>query len=292
MNQYMIERFFDTAMERHRIFLRRTEGQQWPWTEDRIFQEGRFCNVYRELDKTTQWFARFIRPLSTNPRKQLLNTVIFRWFNRIETGGALLDEQLFYGEGDVGGGYPGWELQCALSTLDLVRPVVTGAYVIKTPDDMNKLQGVCWCIENFHQFLDNTIGPNMDMYQEQSLENVWRWLCDCAYLGPFMAYEIVSDLQYMSMRDAPDILTWANPGPGAQRGLNRLAQKAPSASMRRELAISAMRHLREHRLARDLEELSGIVVTMREIEHWLCEFDKYERVRHGGRTKQKYRRPE
>jgi hypothetical protein len=42
-------------------------------------------------------------------------------------------------------------------------------------------------------------------------------------LGPFLAYEIVTDLRFTALlENAPDIMTWANPGPGAKRGITRL----------------------------------------------------------------------
>ena len=59
------DRFFLYARERYRIHLRR-EGKMskdWTealpksgrWTNDRILQQFRFCNVFREDDKTTKF---------------------------------------------------------------------------------------------------------------------------------------------------------------------------------------------------------------------------------------------
>ena len=50
-----IERFFYYINERHMMYLRRKNGVQYPWTSDAILTEYSFCNVYRELDRVTEW---------------------------------------------------------------------------------------------------------------------------------------------------------------------------------------------------------------------------------------------
>ena len=100
-----------------------------------------------------------------------------------------------------------------------------------------------------------------------------------------MAYEVVTDLRHTKwLNNAPDIMTWANPGPGAKRGLNRIHGRELTQSVTREQQIQEMRDL--------LELLNGkpLSLEMRDIEHCLCEFDKYERVRLGqGKPRAKYK---
>lgn len=103
-----------------------------------------------------------------------------------------------------------------------------------------------------------------------------------------MAYEIVTDMRHTRLlEDATDIYTWANPGPGAKRGLRRLGlPSTPDAK-----AITSMRGLLERHVYiaeqfddkdADGAELSNLpMVEMRDIEHSLCEFDKYCRVKFG-----------
>jgi hypothetical protein len=102
-----------------------------------------------------------------------------------------------------------------------------------------------------------------------------------------MAYEVICDLRYTwVLRNASDKLTWSNPGPGAKRGLNRL--------LGRDLKHSS----------RDYQEQSKQILTvlqqrlgntmpsfeMREVEHGLCEYDKYCRALNSdGQMKRKYR---
>ena len=46
-----VEAFFDFCRERERIRILRESGAPAPWSEDPIFQQGRFLNVFREAAK-------------------------------------------------------------------------------------------------------------------------------------------------------------------------------------------------------------------------------------------------
>ena len=86
-----IQRFFWWIEERHRIFLSKEAGlPRGKWTDDEILKTYRFTNPFRENDKTTVWFRENMRePLKDSP-EVLMATVIFRWFNLIETGLSLI----------------------------------------------------------------------------------------------------------------------------------------------------------------------------------------------------------
>jgi len=109
--------------------------------------------------------------------------------------------------------------------------------------------------------------------------------------GPFLRYEVITDLRHTRyLCNADDIMTWANAGPGAMRGANRIcgvySKYAPN-PYRQEQYIQIMRYLLEvstKNLPSDFHQME-----MRDIEHSLCEFDKYERARlHEGRLRAHY----
>jgi hypothetical protein len=84
----------------------------------------------------------------------------------------------------------------------------------------------------------------------------------------------------------PAARAWAHAGPGAKRGLNRLLGNPAKAPMRDAAALMWMRLL-----LRDIGPKWPYKpeLEMREIEHSLCEFDKYERARLGeGRPRATY----
>jgi len=274
MQEESVERFFYWIHERIRIQKRKDRGDLWPWTGDPILQQYKFTNAYREQDKTTVWFREKIRdPLSWQPEVYMA-TVIFRWFNLIETGETLLKHNL----------HIDWDPEKAYAVIVPQKQWITGAYMIKSPTAMNKVRGLCQAITDVwgdrERFITKCPWP--------SLREMTEFLQGYPFLGPFLAYEIATDLRhtFCGMR-AFDIETWANAGPGAMRGLNRIHD--------RELNYTS----KKHDWCAEMRELLGISRTrhsldfeLREIEHSLCEFDKYERVRLGqGAPRSKYSPP-
>jgi len=327
-----IERFFAYAAERHAIYLRRQMGiPKGQLTDDIILRTYRFCNVFRELDTTTIWLRENVRdPLRAKP-EVLLATALFRWFNRVQTGEAIFSQTCMIPESPRS--YTVWEqfletgdivpLKTAIIAFCGAGPYVTGSYIIKTPDGRSKLDGVLWCVREFSRSSHTLLGQSSDWRSAAdqclasggtvSLRDMWRWLLSHTFLGPFMAYEIVSDLRYTDLLcNAPDILTWANPGPGAIRGLNRIAGRPLDSVSAKDIWNEEMQNLLRISYSsvywprwngQAYESATGMpsdadpwqpdswpVWDMRTVEHTLCEFDKYERVRLGqGAPRQKFR---
>jgi 5-hmdU DNA kinase, helical domain len=107
----------------------------------------------------------------------------------------------------------------------------------------------------------------------------------------FMAYEVISDLRWACLRDAPDVMTWANAGPGAVRGLHRVFGRPADQPLSQDQALVEMCGL----LDKSPDHLGEHVppLEMRDVEHSLCEFDRYQRAKQG-RVKglERYRPPE
>ena len=261
MQEESIERFFYWVDERTKIQERKDRGDPWPWTDDPILREYKFTNAYRERDKTTVWFRENIRdPLQYEPEVYMA-TVIFRWFNLIETGETLIKHNL----------HIDWDKEKAIKAILPQGKWITGAYMIKSPTSMNKVRGICETIDNVwrdrKKFLDKCPWP--------SLEKMNGFLEGYPFLGPFLAYELVTDLRHTFVGFAAnDVLSWANAGPGAMRGLNRIHGRDLNFTSKRHDWCSEMRELLKLSWMRE-----GLDFELREIEHSLCEYDKYERVR-------------
>ena len=270
----MEERFFSWIIRRTRIQLRKDEGLPWPWTEDKILQEFKFTNAFREKDKTTVWFRENIRDPLKNSPDVYMATVIFRWFNLIETGQELMAHRL----------HINWDPEKAYKIIIPLDKWITGAYMVKSPTGKNKVRGVCETITTVW----NDRRKFLSKHPFPSLQNMCTFLEGYPFLGPFLAYELVTDLRHTYLGwDAPDINTWANAGPGAMRGLNRIHDRPLDFTSKRHDWCKEMQDL----LAISKGNLPTYVPTleMRDIEHSLCEFDKYERVRLGqGRPRSKY----
>ena len=297
--------FIEFARKRHEIYLRRQEKMPKPWTDDPILRQYSFTNVFRELDKTTIWYRENVREPYDGNFKVFMATILFRWFNRIETCEALFRQAdmvcegatvaEYYLDGHVGIS----DLKRAILAARGMGPYTTGAYIITSPAGMNKLDGVLHCVDAIYRrqgiWRDFFEGP-LRLHRSRSLHQTWESLKEEKHMGPFMAYEIVTDLRHTYLlQDAPDIMSWANPGPGAKRGLMRIMNKeithrGEKILFNNKQCIDMMRvimsNINEHGL---VENGFWPRWEMRDVEHTLCEFDKYERVRTGlGRPRSTY----
>ncbi len=269
--------------ERHAIYCRKEQGKPMPWTNDKILQTFRFCNVYRELDTTTIWIRRNWRePMRDSPHLwfamlvsrmiNLPNTMVHltahcglpeatkKWCDKAERQLAQLvsNGEKIYGSAYImtAGGMSGPKYRF---TMKCLRAAVK-----------NPLQFATW----------------------NSLEEMWTKLRELPGCGNFIAYEIATDLRwtrYYQPEALSDHLSWGNPGPGAVRGINRIINKDKDKPIgRREDYIKVMAHLTE--IANALPQLKHMPrFEVRDIEHSLCETDKMLRVKNGeGRPKQLY----
>lgn len=325
-------RFFAYARERHAVHLRRVAEIPRPWTEDSVLASYKFVNVFRELDATTRWFARNVRGPMRDELEVLLATVVFRWFTRVEVGEALFLQR------DMFDGRSAFEEFVATGSTDPMRravvamcgrgPYVTGAYFVTSPKGMTKLDGMLWCVKNFNETEQTGFGYStweshprhwrdvahlLASNNEIPLHATWNWLRRFPFQGPFHAYEVVTDLRHTALHaSASDVDRWANPGPGAVRGLNRIHGRDVGAPLRKEQAVEEMAELlaasrrpkfwpqtappRRHEEAQRVRTYGYTLLEscltlgewprweMREVEHTLCEFDKYERTRTGQGT--------
>lgn len=276
--------FFEFCRERELVRVKKESGEPPPWTEDVVLRQFRFCNVHREDDRTTRWFRDNIRRKMRNQPDVLFATVAFRWFNRIETGMALRDILIL-----------NWNPEVArrrLGELAARGPVVTGAYVIKTPTGRTKGDGIVDCLQKFRQrhmerILRYLRGPN------PTLQGTWVQLMEVPYLGPFMAYEIVTDLYHTRLLErAPDIFSWANPGPGCTRGLGWIVANDPTKFRYPSPKGQDLLHHMRNILAASGDPANWPLEwqpwDMRTVEHTLCEFDKWQRGRQGETLKRRY----
>ncbi len=84
-----VDAFFDFCRRRERIRLLRESGAPAPWTDDPIFERGRFLNVFREDDRGSKAILRFAAPLADD-LPALVGAMFFaRWCNRASTLDAL-----------------------------------------------------------------------------------------------------------------------------------------------------------------------------------------------------------
>jgi len=269
INIKRVDDFNRFMVERHNIFIKKEiNNDPYPWSNDAILTDYSFCNVYRELDRVTIWIRENWRePYADHPNLPFAMAVA-RQINWPDT----LQEIGFPTE---------WRPQHVKNIMQdrmaNKQKVYTGAYMLTGTLGGTKIE----------QTVDKILTPLYANFpcDFSSIENSWKSFLPYAGFSDFMSYEVVTDLRHTKwLKDAPDIMTWANPGPGAMRGLNRIFGRPLDSKQKKPLFIQEMRDL----LA--LLNNEPLPLEMRDIEHCLCEFDKYERARLGqGRPRAKYK---
>lgn len=286
----LLEPYFYWINERHSIYLKKQAGEKFPWTSDPILSEYSFCNVFRELDRVTIWLRQNWRePYADHPNLWFA-MVIARHFNWPPSL-----QEISFPDFKTDDEFEEWK-ETAIVALEKRQQeghkIYTGAYMIRADaalPDQSKIRYsfnlVLTPVWNSWKAIAND--PKKTPFT--SIENATELLSTFYGFGGFTAFETMTDLRHTKyLCNAHDIYTFANPGPGAVRGLNRVFGRPYKEMVNRKQAIAEMQFL----LAQAPKYLAKHIpqpIEMREIENALCECDKFLRVKNGeGRPRAKF----
>jgi hypothetical protein len=290
LNESGIKRYFQFVNERHAVYIRRGRGDEWPWTKDRILQEYFFTNIYRELDTGTIYCRTKIREPYANHPELFFNIALYRTYNLIGTY-----EEIGY----VNNFDPDHIKEILRSRKDSGNKVFTGSHMITGTGGGGR--------DKISMAVDLWLTPLWDNRhiivptKKDTLQSAFKRLIRCNGYGPFIGYEIITDLRHTRyLRHASDIMTWANPGNGAMRGVKRLYGifvhhldpefKTKNINLPEEIYVDCMQMLLT--MSPSYLEYWMPSMEIRDIEHSLCEWDKYERIRlQEGKMRRKFTPP-
>jgi hypothetical protein len=259
---------FAWIKERHSIYTRRKAGQKKPWTEDEILLNYRFCNVYRELDKVTIWITNNWRKPYENDPGVWFAMMVSRLVNWPDTLAVI--------------GYPSpWNRKAFVDGIKSragLGKAYGSAYIVSTngrimDKDSYLADHVCQPMWDQRDKLRPTNNDTLDSFHKR--------LMKCNGMGSFMAAQVVADVKYTPwLKNAKDWHTWAAPGPGSMRGLNRVMDRPIDATWP---GMSWQNQLVELKTVIDaLAEKEGMPpIHGQDLQNCLCEWDKYERTRLG-----------
>jgi len=289
MKRKLLSLFVYWISERHNIFLKKENKEPWPWTADPIFQEYKFTNPFRQNDRVTR---ELLKVYGKGDCEELIfkKIIIFRMFNWPLTYDILNFRGLIYK----------WNTPKAITVLKDYKKkgnkVFTGAYIISNKGERKpKVDSICEAIAKIVKSRKKII---KELKHKNTLRDGVEILSRYSFVGQFIGYELVTDLRHTKILcNAKDIYTWANPGPGAKRGIHRILYGLERGTLPSEVRSSNIDYQSEM-----LGLLSYINMNkklliirknntfeMRDVEHSLCEFDKYCRVKFGeGRPRSKY----
>jgi len=266
--------------ERQAIYERRMAGEPKPWTQDPILRDYRFTNVDRELDTVTQWIRKNIRQLYMRDPALWFNLAIARFINWPDTLKEL-------------GYFHRWEparfTEVMAARQANGQKCYTGAYMVR-----GDVQGG---LATKHEYLAHKVFTPLWAAREDvamvlgrnSLEEAQTYLVKFFGMGGFMVDQILTDLKYTPvLRHATDWNSFCFAGPGAMRGLNRLAGRPLKSTVSQQQALEEIQVLYAEGLSLGMHNVvPNYEIHM--IENILCECDKHLRVKNGeGRPRSRY----
>ena len=247
----MFNEFWRFVTERQAVYHRRTVLKQpLPWTKDPILANYHFTNVYREQDIGTVWFAGWARGRSAG--EVLWGSLLYRPINRVSTFERL-------------GGIPdfGQYREWLERLVRLDRPIFTGRH---------QTRGLAQYIR-----MVNNMGVDFDLFSPEVLaasspETVMKVLMSVDGIGGFFAFQIYLDLvEAKALPFGED--AYARIGQGSEAGLRLLY---PLARRRDYLRLVDELRVGQHDVITGLGlVLLGPPLTLKNVEHSLCEFSKY-----------------
>jgi len=280
---------------RHEAAERRMAGLPHPWTDDPVVAGYRFTNVFRALDRTTQYLIREVAyprdrrvtrvgHEAIDAKDDLFRLAMFQPFNKIDTWRAITggtDDLDPYEENPRVDTYDRVRFGRFLAKLRGYMSIYTTAYFIPPTGalgtqvkHLGHARIIQWMIRE--RVFDRLL-------KCRSIEEAAAVYASVPTVGPFLSYQMAVSASYL-----PSSRGWAEDdfdrlGPGALNGMLKLFVGNRDVLKRVAVAdlFRAVRDAREpecRRLGLTPPTLFGRAMTLVDLEHALCENDKYTRV--------------
>lgn len=272
-------------VERESIRKKKEAGEFRPWTKDVILDAFKFTNVHRVNDRTTRELMKIYQKWARDAADEvvLLHCGIYRYFGTHEFAHDI------GWTSTITKGFFRHVALVAKTRAAAGQRVFTGAYVVTNGGRSEPKENVVVGYLDRLWFCADLVVKAMRA--TGSWEAGYHELTKLEGFGGkgFMAKEVLQD--YLLCRPGAwckDREAWSPMGPGARRGMNRLAGRHVDAPGNEVYFIG---QLVEARVLVNLGLIgTGIKpLTAHDVQFCLCEFDKYERTRLGeGRPRSRY----
>ncbi|ESK89922.1 uncharacterized protein Moror_770 [Moniliophthora roreri MCA 2997] len=274
--------FWHWCAERKAIDDRRRAGESYPWTEDKYLQQYYFCNPYRVLDRGCQFLVReVIEKGSQEPQEIIFRILLYDIFTRIETY-EMLEERL---------GPLTWKKYRRQAYVKVLRDAYAGGMPLYTPAFMKILPGKRENFYNHLEVLERIMNDDLASRMQNAKDpaELHTYLLTLPGMGAFTSYQLLLNLSYSSLYkfSANDYVV---PCVGSSSGLVKLFGKSVKEARKSNRQIDAlimkwmMETQDEHfrRLGIQFSRLgpNQLPMDLSDIEHSVCEVDKYSRLVH------------
>jgi hypothetical protein len=254
LRQKVFDTYWETVAERQEIFFGKP-------TNDPIFANYKFCNVYRASDRVSQFLIKnVIYSEKYSPEDTLFRIFLFRLLNKNQTwdnlenklGTVILKDFQFD--------------RYAKIFTEMPRPIYGNAFILcankafgfdqKHLNHLALLQSINW----------------KDLLKAKSLKELFFKLKDLPLIGNFMAYQLAIDFNYSEVFDF-DENDFTVAGPGAIRGIHKCFSDLGGKSY--EYIIQ---YMVDQQVNYKFKNLRGRPMHAIDCQGWFCETDKYCRV--------------
>jgi hypothetical protein len=301
VNEENLKLFFSTMHDRQEVWFNKTFLKKpAPWTTNKLFRDYKFTNVYRELDRSSQFLIKNCYLKEDRLKQILFSILIHRVINKPET-----IEEL--------GGYPDYSdfnLNKFVSKLHKLEQ--SGFKTLN--DDAYKINTYVWGgIPRYLAYAENIIGvyhKRLDIMFDiikntrGDVKNVLSTL-KIFGVGSFLIHEYYQDFCDVEIYTGQPMMhfnrnSWTNVGPGCSFGLRLIF---PSMKNQEE-GLSLLRDIAPEYLPEDFKYVSWNIsrgryevkmgksnsnVNLHTVEMWNCELGKYWKMLNGvGKKRQKY----
>ena len=275
LTEAQAEPFFDFINEREQIYRRKKAKEDFPWSEDPVFQMYHFANIFRRNDRTTKKMTKRIREFEPETLGDYLWLVcLFRLYNWTPTFDAFAKAGLTRE----------WDQEVANEIIvkrkKKEKKIWTGAYT--TPGMPRKhvprRPHHEWANEVLNEIFINKEAVAKRIKARKSVQLAVAEIRQFNMFGAFLAHGVVCDLAFTPvLPESIDEMTWCDVGPGSRCGMMEVVCGSTKlANWRLKDFRDGMRQLLA--FAPDMldEEVPSMV--LRDIENGLCEFYKYRRL--------------
>jgi hypothetical protein len=271
------ETYWRFACARQAVFHRRVRGDKGPWTTDAVLQEYKFTNPYRASDRVSQYLIRnVIYGGEFDLRDTFLRTLLFKLFNKIETWEVLEHSFGTITEATFDAVAFGRVLSHA---LEAGASIYSAAYIMPSgPAAVRRSRKHEMHLLLLKGLLDD--GFPEQLAECKSMEGAYRLLLSLPGIGPFLAYQFTTDLNYSGHLKF-DESEFVVPGPGARDGIRKCFEHLGDYNEADAIRWVTERQQAEFRTrGLTFESLWGRALQLIDCQNLFCEVDKYARVAH------------
>ena len=264
------------AYERQRIYLCRTLGYDAPWSSDPILRKYRFTNVFRASDRVSQYLINEVQPAAKDLEDMVFRTLLFKFFNKIETWEALTEEL-----GELGVNHFDFQRYDAVlaARQEAGTAIFNNAYILppgkKAFGYLKKHQNLLALLVQImeDEFADNLVDA-------PSLKGVYERLVSYPTIGPFLGFQYAIDLNYSELVPLNES-SFVVAGPGAVDGISKCFRSM--GGLNAEELIMVITEFQSEAfeiLELDFPGLWGRALQPIDCQNLFCEISKYARVGH------------